>query len=463
MTRTSGSRAVAAALVFAGLMTLTLTVDTRAPKRPPITGVAAFAAKVSSMDEARTFYSSILGLEEAFTIRNPIGGADLTTFKINDRQYVYVAQYLGDASDSRLLFVSFETADARALRDYLETKGVIVPRSIAADPEGNFSFIVKDPEGNSVQFIEYRSRSLHGRNKGKFISKRRLSDHALHVGYRIRDPEALDKFYKDILGYRLIWKGGSRDDRFGRQRDHVGAQARRQLQHRLLGNELEVALEADRELIELLEGAACGFARAWGLHGVQAEERSVHRQRGGIEPPRRERCAPIPVPRAGVHEALLRAGLQKRGLETPAFAGDPLLEARSRIDLDAIEKRARVQHLGTREISRGQRVHEHRGVHDERCVRGQRDVTVMRRDGAATELSTEVGQGVAQRVSSARFLLAAPEHFGERGAGDRSSGGREDREERELEPPLGERLGFFPVRRQESQSAERDQRERVDP
>lgn len=185
-----------------------------APARPKITGVASFAVKVASLEEARAFYGGVLGLDQAFTIKNPIGGSDLTTFKINDSQYVYVAPDLKDPNDSRLLFVGFETANAKALRDYLAGRGVMVPPSVSTDSEGNLSLFVKDPEGNDVQFIQYRSSSLQGRNKGKFLSARRLSDHALHVGYRILDPQKLDAFYKDILGYRLIWKGGNRDDRF---------------------------------------------------------------------------------------------------------------------------------------------------------------------------------------------------------------------------------------------------------
>jgi len=184
------------------------------PKRPRITGVAGFAVKVSDMVEAKTFYSTVLGLDEAFAIKNPVGGTDLTTYKINEKQYVYVAPDLKDPNESRLLFVSFETDDAKALRTYLASKGVEVPKSVAPDPEGNLSLMVKDPEGNNVQFIQFSSRSLHGKNKGKFLSPRRLSDHALHVGYRIFDPNKIDAFYKDILGYRLIWKGGGRDDRF---------------------------------------------------------------------------------------------------------------------------------------------------------------------------------------------------------------------------------------------------------
>ena len=184
------------------------------PQRPKITGVASFAVKVASLEEARAFYGGVLGLDEAFAIKNPVGEADLTAFKINDSQYVYVLPHLVDADESRLLFVGFETRDAKGLRDYLASKGVEVPRAVSPDAEGNLSLFVKDPEGNNVQFIQYRSSSIQGRSKGKLLSSRRLSDHALHVGYRIKDPEKLDAFYKDILGYRLIWKGGNRDDRF---------------------------------------------------------------------------------------------------------------------------------------------------------------------------------------------------------------------------------------------------------
>jgi len=30
----------------------------------------------------------------------------------------------------------------------------------------------------------------------------------LHVGIRVVDPAKSDAFYKDILGFRLQWKGG---------------------------------------------------------------------------------------------------------------------------------------------------------------------------------------------------------------------------------------------------------------
>jgi hypothetical protein len=70
------------------------------PARPPVTGVVGFAVKTKDMAKARTFYSTILGFDEAFTIRNPTGGSDLTAFKINDGQYIYVAPDLKDDSES---------------------------------------------------------------------------------------------------------------------------------------------------------------------------------------------------------------------------------------------------------------------------------------------------------------------------------------------------------------------------
>ena len=69
---------------------------------------------MSSLDEARAFYGRVLGLDEAFTIRNPLGRGDLTTFKINDGQYVYVAPDLTDPNESRLLFVDSKPATRRA-------------------------------------------------------------------------------------------------------------------------------------------------------------------------------------------------------------------------------------------------------------------------------------------------------------------------------------------------------------
>jgi lactoylglutathione lyase len=66
---------------------------------------------------------------------------------------------------------------------------------------------VKDPEGHTVEFVQYLPNSIHSRNSGNFLPETRLSGHILHVGIHV-DPAKADPFYKDILGFRLLWTGG---------------------------------------------------------------------------------------------------------------------------------------------------------------------------------------------------------------------------------------------------------------
>ncbi|MEP6717251.1 MAG: VOC family protein [Terriglobia bacterium] len=196
-------------------VTMILVLNAAVPiSRPSITNIANFVVKTDNLDEARKFYSGVLGYDEVFRHKRAISGnAELAVFKVNDHQYIEVAQTLENAADDKLIQIGFETADARKLRDYLASKGVAVPARAAKDPDGNYSFVVKDPEGHNVEFVEYLRDSLQSKNHGKAMSDRRISDHMLHVGVRVKDPKEEDKFYKDILGFRFLWQGGPRDDR----------------------------------------------------------------------------------------------------------------------------------------------------------------------------------------------------------------------------------------------------------
>jgi lactoylglutathione lyase len=185
-----------------------------APERPPITGVANIAIRVQNLDAARQFYSGIVGLTEAFEAAQAGEPSPRASFKVNDRQYVEVSPELKSETEDRLISIGFETMDARKLRDYLAAKRIKVPAKILPDPNGNLSFSVKDPDGHSVQFVQYMPGSIHSRNFGKHVSHKRISDHILHVGIRVSDPGRADAFYKDVLGFRLMWKGGRTDTHF---------------------------------------------------------------------------------------------------------------------------------------------------------------------------------------------------------------------------------------------------------
>jgi len=187
--------------------------QTAAPQRPPIVGVAHIGLKTDDLAAARNFYGHDLGFAEAFSLDKPDGGLLLTYFKVNDHQYIEIFPELKDPTEDRLSHICFETTDVKQLRDYLASRGVAVPDLVRTGRDGNYSIMVKDPDGHNVEFMQYLPGSLHSRNFGKFLPATRISEHIIHVGITVKDQAAADRFYKDILGFHSTWHGGMTDDR----------------------------------------------------------------------------------------------------------------------------------------------------------------------------------------------------------------------------------------------------------
>ncbi|MCI0392436.1 MAG: VOC family protein [Acidobacteria bacterium] len=179
-----------------------------APKRPLITGIAHIAFQVSDLIKAREFYGELLGFDEPFQIRNQDNSLALTYFKVNERQYIEIFPGLPPDKDDRLMHIAFETTDLEALRVFLASKGVKAPEKVNQGRDGNLNFTISDPDGHRVEFVQYRDGSLHRKAKGRYMSSRRISDRILHVGVTVADQAAADKFYKEILGFSEIWRGG---------------------------------------------------------------------------------------------------------------------------------------------------------------------------------------------------------------------------------------------------------------
>jgi lactoylglutathione lyase len=184
-----------------------------AARRPPIVGVANIGLKTGNLAAAREFYGKILGYQEAFRLDEPTGGLTLTFFKVNDHQYIELSPNLASPTEDRLSHIAFETTDAQALRDYLAAQGVAVPPAVSRGRDGNLILEVKDPDGHSVEFVEYLPGSLQAQSFGKYLPETRISDRIIHVGVTVVERAAADRFYGDILGFHLQWYGGMTDDR----------------------------------------------------------------------------------------------------------------------------------------------------------------------------------------------------------------------------------------------------------
>ncbi len=200
--------AAATALAIAGFAQ-----TSHAPKRPRITGVAHIGLRTDDLDAARKFYGQQLGYEEAFKLDRPEGGLMLVYFKVNDHQYIEVFPGWKGPEQLVLSHIAFETDDAQQLRDYLASKGVKVPDTLRKGLDGNVSFMIKDPDGHDIEFMQYLPGSLHSRNFGKFLPATRVSERIIHVGNTVSDRAAYDALYRDILGFREFWHGGMTDDR----------------------------------------------------------------------------------------------------------------------------------------------------------------------------------------------------------------------------------------------------------
>ncbi len=192
----------------------------QSPKRPRITGLAHVALYVQDVDKARWFYKDFLGFDEPFLLNNPDGSLALTFIKINDRQYIEL--FPGAKPDAdRLHHISIEVDDAEAMRAYLGAQGIPVPEKVGKGRIRNSNFNVRDPDGHTVEIVQYEPDGWSVREKGKYMSDARASTRMMHAGILVGDLEAAMKFYRDILGFRETWRG-SRD---GKLLDWVNMQA----------------------------------------------------------------------------------------------------------------------------------------------------------------------------------------------------------------------------------------------
>lgn len=175
-------------------------------QRPQIIGVAHMALISHDIDASRAFYTGFLGFQEVFPVKIPDGRLIFTTFKINDRQYIEVLPERKPETD-RLSHIALETDDINGMLAYLKSRGVKTPPKTGKGLTGNLNFNITDPDGHTIEFVQYPPESKSAINKGKFMDERRMATKLSHVGIIVNELEPAMKFYRDILGCEEIWRG----------------------------------------------------------------------------------------------------------------------------------------------------------------------------------------------------------------------------------------------------------------
>jgi catechol 2,3-dioxygenase-like lactoylglutathione lyase family enzyme len=186
-----------------------------AQTRPAITGIAFVRVYITDPARSQHFYSKVLGYER--DSNNGIVG-----YRVNESQWIEVAKMPSPAPPAKVAAIGFRTRDLLALKRYFEAKSVAV-----ISPEIG-QLMVHDPEGREVFFVQhspdrtspFTNAVAKPTTKPSNISPRAGSHRIIHTGFTVKNRDAEDKFYKDLLGFKPYWFGGRAEG----QLDYVSLQ-----------------------------------------------------------------------------------------------------------------------------------------------------------------------------------------------------------------------------------------------
>ena len=194
-------------LLAIALHSFTSTLPAAQPQRPPITGIDHVTIYVADVAKSKHFYSSVLG----FTPGCPTStGADTCYLVRPTNQRILLqaasAEVKNEPHKNWLAEVAFATDNVSQMRQYLSAHG-LHPGEIQDAADGSQSFRLQDPEGNPVAFVQRPPAQLGTGHASKQISQR-----LIHAGFVVKDLAAENRFYVDLLGFRLYWTGGFKDN-----------------------------------------------------------------------------------------------------------------------------------------------------------------------------------------------------------------------------------------------------------
>ena len=128
--------------------------------------------------------------------------------KINDHQYVELVNE-PNKGEGQLNHLGLYTDDVERMRQYLASRGVKVPDQVTKNRIGNIKISVVDPDGHTVEIVQYLPDSWTGKDTGKHLPATRISDRMMHAGILVGNLGAAANFYGAILGCRETWRGNS--------------------------------------------------------------------------------------------------------------------------------------------------------------------------------------------------------------------------------------------------------------
>jgi len=177
------------------------------PPRPRILGIAGVT--IAAPSDTEGFYTKKLGIAGGL---NECMGICLSHLDLSSVQELNILdrerfdELTQKPTGNNLVQITFETSDLEALHSYLASRGLQPTEIFKTGSNGtNPLFWVVDPELHQIGFVQLKE-PYHYNHSGKQVSGR-----LIHAGFVVHNRTAMDKFYKDILGFHVYWHGGMKD------------------------------------------------------------------------------------------------------------------------------------------------------------------------------------------------------------------------------------------------------------
>jgi lactoylglutathione lyase len=190
---------------------LAVSAQDASPQRPRITGISHVGYFASDLPKTIAFWHDLLGFDESYDLKKPgTSEVRIAFIKINDHQHIELFNEPPAHPPNWMSHLCFSVDNVEQMRAYLRSKGIPAkPGNGGKTRTGDYAFEIQDPDGTLIEFVQSLPTGMEAQAAGKFMPSTRISDSIYHVGFLVGNAEKSMAFYRDVLGFKETWRGGS--------------------------------------------------------------------------------------------------------------------------------------------------------------------------------------------------------------------------------------------------------------
>ena len=165
--------------------------------RPKILGIAGVEITSSNVEAAKLFYGRLVEMDGPcnWCENNPYSGVEIASGLV-----VGVSRSGRKPPMSMLVSVSFVVDNEKAMKRWLAANNIRFKETLGPYRDRDTYLLVLDPEGHELYF----------RNAAHWDKTDYGHLPVIHAGFVVKDRAAMDRLYKDVLGFHVYWHGGMR-------------------------------------------------------------------------------------------------------------------------------------------------------------------------------------------------------------------------------------------------------------